>query len=118
MALSNFSFPSESSTLLSLLQSSARSADIEAYLVGGYIRDLYMGRTSKDIDITCIGADSGPRLAQLAQKQLGAEASCTLFRRFGTAQLKYRGYVVEFVTARRESYRSSSRNPIVEAGDA
>lgn len=86
----------------------------ECYVVGGYVRDLFLERPSKDIDVVVVG--SGIRLAETLGRKLGKGAHVSVFRNFGTAQLKYRGMEVEFVGARRESYSHDSRKPIVEDG--
>ena len=86
---------------------------VHAFVIGGWVRDLLLGRPSKDIDIVCAG--SGIDLAEkVAQKMGGLQV--TVFRNFGTAQLRFEDYDIEFVGARRESYRSESRKPIVEDG--
>lgn len=87
---------------------------IEAYVVGGYVRDLFLNRGSKDIDFVTVG--SGIDLAQRVTEKLGRGAKCTYFKNFGTAQVKFRGKEYEFVGARKESYNRDSRNPIVENG--
>jgi poly(A) polymerase len=88
--------------------------NIEAYVIGGYVRDIFLKRESKDIDIVAIG--SGIQLAQVVAQQLGKKASLTIFKNFGTAQVKYKDLELEFVGARKESYRLDSRKPIVEEG--
>ena len=87
---------------------------MECYVVGGYVRDLYLERPSKDID--CLVVGSGIRVAEQLATRLGHGAHISVFRNFGTAQLKYKGQEVEFVGARRESYSRGSRKPIVEDG--
>ena len=87
---------------------------VECFVVGGYVRDLYLERPSKDID--CVVVGSGIRVAEAMKKRLGGRAHLSVFRNFGTAQLKYDGTEVEFVGARRESYSHDSRKPIVEDG--
>jgi putative nucleotidyltransferase with HDIG domain len=87
---------------------------VEAYVVGGFVRDLVLKRPSKDIDIVCLG--SGIELAKKTQALLDGKTSISVFKNFGTAQLKHRDFEVEFVGARRESYRANSRNPVVEDG--
>lgn len=86
----------------------------ECYVVGGYVRDLFLHRHSKDIDFVTVG--SGIDLARKVAEALGRKAKCNYFPRFGTAQLLTKGMELEFVGARRESYRSDSRNPVVEDG--
>ena len=87
---------------------------MECDVVGGYVRDLYLERPSKDID--CLVVGSGIRVAEQLATRLGRGAHISVFRNFGTAQLKYKGQEVEFVGARRESYSRGSRKPIVEDG--
>lgn len=91
----------------------ARELGLEAYIVGGYVRDLVLNRPSKDIDFVCVG--SGIELAgSVAQKISGS--SLSVFKNFGTAQIKSGSLELEFVGARKESYRRDSRKPIVEDG--
>ena len=85
-----------------------------AYVVGGYVRDLILGRHSKDIDFVTVG--SGIELAQAVGAALGRGTRVNVFRNYGTAQVHRRGLELEFVGARRESYSRDSRNPIVEDG--
>lgn len=84
------------------------------YVVGGYVRDIFLQRTSKDIDVVVVG--SGIEVAQALATQLGKGAHVSVFKNFGTAQVTYRGTEVEFVGARKESYQRHSRKPIVEDG--
>lgn len=92
----------------------ADSMGREAYVVGGYVRDLMLGRHSKDIDFVTVG--SGIELAQNVAKALGRGTRVNIFRNYGTAQVRRRDAELEFVGARRESYNRDSRNPIVEDG--
>jgi poly(A) polymerase len=87
---------------------------LEVYVVGGYVRDLILKRPSKDIDFVCIG--SGITLANAVARSLGPDVPVTIFKNFGTAQVHYEGMDLEFVGARKESYRTESRKPIVEDG--
>ena len=87
---------------------------LECYVVGGFVRDLFLERPSKDIDVVVVG--SGIRMAQALRDRLGRRAHLSVFKNFGTAQLKYMDEEVEFVGARRESYQRNSRKPIVEDG--
>lgn len=86
----------------------------ECYVVGGFVRDLFLGRRSKDIDFVTVG--SGIELAKAVAKAIGPKTHLAVFRNYGTAQVKSRGMELEFVGARRESYTRDSRNPIVEDG--
>ena len=87
---------------------------MECYVVGGYVRDLFLERASNDIDVVVMG--SGIRVAEELKGQLGRKAHLSVFRNFGTAQVKYRDLEVEFVGARKESYSHDSRKPHVEDG--
>ena len=97
-----------------LIGSTADSMGLECYVIGGYVRDIFLHRPSKDIDIVVVG--SGIGLAQAVVKKLGRRAHLSVFKNFGTAQIKYHDEEIEFVGARKESYRSDSRKPIVEDG--
>ncbi len=93
----------------------AQSLGLEAYVVGGFVRDLILKRPSKDIDFVCIG--SGIALAQAVREQIGEEnCSFSFFKNFGTAMIKTADWELEFVGARKESYREDSRKPTVEDG--
>lgn len=85
---------------------------ISCYVIGGFVRDSIMGRSTKDIDVVALG--SGIELATFVAMKLNVEVN--VFKSFGTAMLKYHGVEVEFVGARKESYRTDSRKPIVENG--
>jgi tRNA nucleotidyltransferase/poly(A) polymerase len=87
---------------------------MEAYVVGGYVRDILLKRPSKDIDFVCVG--SGIQLAEGVAKTLGPKVQVIVFKNFGTAQIRFEDLELEFVGARKESYRSDSRKPIVEDG--
>lgn len=92
----------------------ANQLGVDAYVIGGFVRDIYLGRESKDIDVVTIG--KGIELAELVHKQLGEDAHLSVFKNFGTAQVKFGDLEVEFVGARKESYNRDSRKPIVEDG--
>ena len=96
------------------ISAAADSLGMECYVVGGYVRDLFLERPSSDIDVVVVG--SGIQVANALKKQLGKKAKISVFRNFGTAQVKYGDMEVEFVGARRESYQRNSRKPIVEDG--
>ena len=87
---------------------------LETYVIGGYVRDLILRRPSKDIDVVTVG--SGIELAKAVARRLGRGAHLSVFKNFGTAQVKVGDCEIEFVGARRESYRRDSRKPIVEDG--
>lgn len=99
--------------LLRLVGEVADECGLETYIVGGYVRDLYLSRPSKDIDIVSVGR--GIELAEAVSKRLKG-SHLSVFARFGTAQVKYKGIELEFVGARRESYSPDSRKPVVEDG--
>lgn len=88
------------------------SMGLEAYVVGGYVRDYYLHRPSSDIDVVVVG--SGVAVAEELAKRLGAKV--TIYKTYGTAMLRWHDTEVEFVGARRESYTPQSRNPLVEPG--
>lgn len=92
----------------------ADSMQLETYVIGGYVRDLFLNRQSKDIDIVTIG--SGIDLAKQVAKQLNPKPGVNIFKNFGTAMLKFKNLEIEFVGARKESYNRDSRKPIVENG--
>ncbi len=87
---------------------------LECYVVGGYVRDLFLERPSNDIDVVVVG--SGIQVASGLKGILGRKAHLSVFRNFGTAQVKYKDTEVEFVGARKESYSHDSRKPAVEDG--
>ena len=92
----------------------ANNLDQPTYLVGGYVRDVLLSRSTKDIDVVTIG--DGIAFAKRLVKLLGEEAQLTVFKNFMTANIQYGGIELEIVGARKESYRRDSRKPIVEAG--
>lgn len=92
----------------------ADSMNREVYAVGGFVRDIFLRRHSKDYDFVTVG--SGIELAEAVAKALGPKAHISVFPNYGTAQVKYRDLELEFVGARRESYSRESRNPVVEDG--
>ncbi len=98
--------------IFSTLSEVTDELSLESYVIGGYVRDLFLKRASKDIDVVAVG--SGIALATATAKKLNTKVN--VFKNFGTAQLVYKGMEVEFVGARKESYRADSRKPIVEDG--
>lgn len=100
--------------IFGIVSEAADELQVESYVIGGFVRDLFLKRPSKDIDVVTVG--SGIALAKLVAKKLGKNVQVTVFKNFGTAQLKHGGVEVEFVGARRESYHLDSRKPIVEDG--
>ncbi len=107
-------FPEIESPLLHLVGETADQLGLECYVIGGWVRDLYLHRESKDIDIVVLG--SGIELASAVAKRLGKKAHLAVFKTYGTAQVKKGDVELEFVGARKESYTRDSRNPIVEDG--
>ena len=97
-----------------LISQVADKFNLECYVVGGYVRDLFLERSSNDIDIVVVG--SGIKVANELRNLLGRKANISVFHNFGTAQVKFKGLEIEFVGARKESYRHDSRKPIVEDG--
>ena len=97
-----------------LISRIADEMNVECYVIGGYVRDFFLYRKSKDIDILAIG--EGIELAQAVAKKMGKNTQISVFKTFGTAQIKYKNYEIEFVGARKESYSPDSRKPMVEDG--
>ena len=97
-----------------LIGDTADELQLDCYVVGGYVRDIFLERPSNDIDVVVVG--SGIRVADALRRKLGRKAHISVFRNFGTAQVKYRDMEIEFVGARRESYSHDSRKPVVEDG--
>lgn len=93
---------------------SSEQLGTESYVVGGYVRDLILNRPNKDIDVVTVG--SGMELARLSAEKLDPKIRVNYFKNFGTAQFNFEDLDVEFVGARKESYRSDSRKPVVEDG--
>ncbi|WP_281614281.1 HD domain-containing protein [Flammeovirga sp. SubArs3] len=109
----NFKDTLDKNPIFGIVAKSAKAVGFDTYLVGGFVRDLLLERPSKDIDIVCVG--SGIVLAEDVAKR-GGNLPCNTFKSFGTAMVKFDEYEVEFVGARKESYRRESRKPIVEDG--
>lgn len=100
--------------IFKLIGRKADELQLETYVVGGYVRDLFLKRNSKDIDIMSVG--HGIDLAEAIAQELGLQDKLVVYKNFGTALINYQDYIIEFVGARKESYRSDSRKPIVENG--
>lgn len=100
--------------VLKLISRVADEMKMPCYLIGGYVRDYFLRRHSKDIDVVAVGQGIG--LAEAVARELGRQAYLTVFKNFGTAQIKYRDFEIEFVGARKESYSHNSRKPVVEDG--
>lgn len=101
-----------SNDIFRIVSQVAKEAEVRAYVIGGYVRDCFLQRHCKDIDIVVEGSG-----IEIATKVAGVvKSKVTVFKRFGTAMFRYKGMEIEFVGARKESYRADSRNPIVENG--
>jgi len=100
--------------VFAMIAEEAAAMQTHAFVVGGYVRDILLHRMSKDIDIVVIG--SGVELAKRVASRLGDKVNVSYFKNFGTAMIKYEDLEIEFVGARKESYRIDSRKPIVETG--
>ena len=100
--------------IFKLIQQSSDELNVDSYAIGGYVRDFFLERKSKDIDVVTLGKSID--LANLLHQKLGEEAHLSVFKNFGTAQIKFHDLEIEFVGARKESYNHNSRNPIVEDG--
>lgn len=112
--------------VLHLIGEEADRLGMDCYVIGGWVRDLFLHRESTDIDVVCLfpnasdqtssSARPGIQLAESVAKRLGKKAHLSIFKTYGTAQVKRGEMELEFVGARRESYTRDSRNPIVEDG--
>ncbi len=100
--------------IFGVISQAADELNVESYVVGGFVRDIFLKRPSKDIDVVTVG--SGIALAKAVAKKLGPASRVTVFKNFGTAQVLCEDIEVEFVGARKESYNRDSRKPIVEDG--
>ncbi|NDW08048.1 CCA tRNA nucleotidyltransferase [Dysgonomonas sp. 520] len=103
-----------SGKIFETIRDTADEKGLECYTVGGYVRDIFLHRPSKDIDIVTVGR--GIELAEAVAAKLGRNVKLSVFKNYGTAQIKYKDTEIEFVGARKESYQRDSRNPIVEDG--
>ncbi len=97
-----------------IISAASDELGLESYVIGGYVRDIFLNRPSKDIDVVCVG--SGIQLAKNVASRFGKKAHLSVFKTYGTAQVKSGDIEVEFVGARKESYSPDSRNPVVEDG--
>ncbi|MEZ4919683.1 MAG: CCA tRNA nucleotidyltransferase, partial [Saprospiraceae bacterium] len=109
-----FTIEAHERKIFELVANAAKKVNAPAYVVGGYVRDRLLGRPCKDIDIVCVG--DGIKLAEAVASQLYPSPKIVVYRRFGTAMLRYDDLEVEFVGARKESYSTDSRKPDVESG--
>ena len=109
-----FNIEKEERAIFQIIGDTAEELEYPAYIVGGYVRDRLLGRPCKDIDIVCVG--NGIRLAENVAAQLRPIPRIVVYKRFGTAMLKHKDLELEFVGARKESYRFDSRKPTVEEG--
>lgn len=100
--------------IFQVISDTAAALNVQAYVIGGYVRDIFLNRPSKDIDFLIIG--NGIEFAEQVAKRLGKHVNVSVFKNFGTAMLHYQGLEIEFVGARKESYRNDSRKPVVENG--
>ncbi|MFP4365941.1 MAG: CCA tRNA nucleotidyltransferase, partial [Bacteroidales bacterium] len=100
--------------VFNLISKTAFDNKTELYVIGGYVRDMILGRPTTDIDIVVLG--NGIEFAKKLSKAIGNKPRVSIFQNFGTAMLRYYEYEIEFVGARKESYRKDSRKPIIEGG--
>lgn len=100
--------------IIGIIAETAEKTGVEAFVIGGYVRDMILKRPCKDIDIVVAG--SGIELAQHVAYKLGKDVDVKVFKNFGTAMIRHSDMEIEFVGARKESYRTDSRKPIVENG--
>jgi len=101
--------------IIPIITEVAQERKVAVYVIGGYVRDLLLNRKSKDIDFLIIG--NGIEFAEAVALKIGNKTAVNIFKNFGTAMLNYKGWEIEFVGARKESYRNDSRKPIVEDGN-
>jgi poly(A) polymerase len=107
-------FTPKEKELFALIALSAKELLLPAYVIGGFVRDKIISRKTKDADIVCVG--DGILLAETLAAKLGSKVPVIVFKNFGTAQVKWNDMEIEFVGARKESYRSDSRKPLVSNG--
>ena len=110
--MNNISTQNINISIINLISDVAEKEDVEIYLVGGFVRDLILERKSKDIDVLVIG--NGIDFANVVAKKTNDKIQ--VFKKFGTAMLKTKDYEIEFVGARKESYNSDSRKPVIKEG--
>lgn len=110
----NFKEVLDGNAVFELIHQCAEALEQDTYIIGGFVRDLLLKRPSKDIDIVSVG--SGVSLAEMVAARLGKTSSLAVFKNFGTAMIKAGEFEIEFVGARKESYRSNTRKPLVEDG--
>ncbi len=101
-------------SIFKIVSEAAKATNSEVYVIGGYVRDLILGRNSKDIDFVVLG--NGIELAESVVKQIHEVHKVSVFKNFGTAMIHYKDMQIEFVGARKESYHFDSRKPVVESG--
>ena len=104
-----------------LISDTAEELALECYVIGGWVRDLYLERPSSDIDIVVVDPTQqtkrpGIAIAEALRHKLGKKAHIAIYKNFGTAQLKHKSLEIEFVGARKESYDRNSRKPVTEDG--
>jgi tRNA nucleotidyltransferase/poly(A) polymerase len=110
----NFKEDISHNSIFELVAKASKSLGIDSYVVGGFVRDLILERPNKDIDFVCVG--SGIELAKTTASLIKEDLHVNYFKNFGTAQFNFGEFDIEFVGARKESYRSDSRKPLVEDG--
>ena len=109
-----FSFTDTEKNIAEKIGAMADELGFSAYVIGGFVRDKFLNRSTKDMDIMCVG--SGIQIAERLKEKVFTNAYLAVYKNFGTALLKTENLEIEFVGARKESYRANSRNPIVENG--
>lgn len=114
----NFNTILEENPIFKIIGKAAQKLSLESYIVGGFVRDLILKRPSKDIDIVCVGDGIAlaAQVAEIINNTTPFKTQVTVFKKFGTAMLKYNNWEIEFVGARKESYRATSRKPEVFQG--
>lgn len=110
----NFGSQLTDDLIFRILADIAKKQHLPVFIIGGYVRDLLLKRPSKDIDIVCVG--SGIALAKEVAARINKKKSISYYKNFGTASIKFEDWELEFVGARKESYRQDSRKPMVEDG--